>query len=186
MLYGFPLGRSKGGQENAPTVDLRRRKNRIMSTTHIHVSRTPSGTTYSHVSAPTQVVEAGGVRYATAASAARLALRWCSCRNFAREWTTGTHWSPTVSARPPGDTVRQCRRRQLERRDAGHLRGAGRPRCTSVRGSPYRSLVADCCGSRGACICARRGTGSKDSAVRLRRPDGHPGLLPGRLEPGVY
>jgi pimeloyl-ACP methyl ester carboxylesterase len=35
-----------------------------MSTTHIHVSRTPSGTTYSHVSAPTHVVEAGGVRYA--------------------------------------------------------------------------------------------------------------------------
>src|SRR5712692_7418687 len=64
MLCGFPLGRSKGSQENAPTVDLRRRKNRIMSTTHIHLSRAPSGTTYSHVSAPTQFVEAGGVRYA--------------------------------------------------------------------------------------------------------------------------
>jgi len=35
-----------------------------MSTTHIHVPRTPSGTTYSHVSAPTPGVEAGGVRYA--------------------------------------------------------------------------------------------------------------------------
>ena len=35
-----------------------------MSTTHIHLSRAPSGTTYSHVSAPTQFVEAGGVRYA--------------------------------------------------------------------------------------------------------------------------
>ena len=35
-----------------------------MPTTHIHVSRTPSGTTYSHVSAPTQFVAAGGVRYA--------------------------------------------------------------------------------------------------------------------------
>ena len=63
MLYGFPLGGSKGSQENASTVDPGRRKNRIMPTTDIHVSRTPSGT-YSHVSAPTQFVEAGGVRYA--------------------------------------------------------------------------------------------------------------------------
>src|SRR5260370_341268 len=63
MLYGFPLGRSKGSQENASTVDPGRRKNRIMPTTDIHVSRTPSGT-YSHVSVPTQFVEAGGVGFA--------------------------------------------------------------------------------------------------------------------------
>ena len=60
----FRSGAQTVTRENAPTVDSRRRKNRIMSTTHIHVSRTPSGTTYSHVSAPTQFVEAGGVRYA--------------------------------------------------------------------------------------------------------------------------
>src|SRR5258708_6328095 len=64
MLFGFPLGRSKSSQENACTVDRRRRKNRIMSTTHIPLSRAPSGAPSSHVSAPTRFVEAGGVRYA--------------------------------------------------------------------------------------------------------------------------
>ncbi len=35
-----------------------------VSTTHIHVAHSPSYTTYSHVTAPMQFVEAGGVRYA--------------------------------------------------------------------------------------------------------------------------
>ncbi len=65
-----------------------------MSTTHIHVSRTPSGTTYSHVSAPTQVVEAGGVRYAYRRVGSEIGTPLVLLAHFRAGMD---HWDPLVA-----------------------------------------------------------------------------------------
>src|SRR5258708_19618792 len=50
---------------------------------------------------PRSLWKPAGLATRTAVSAARLALRWCSCPIFPREWTTGTHSAPTVSPPTP-------------------------------------------------------------------------------------
>jgi pimeloyl-ACP methyl ester carboxylesterase len=65
-----------------------------MSTTHIHVSRTPSPATYSHVSAPTQCVGAGGFRYAYR----RFGIEIGTPLVFLPHFRAGMdHWDPLVT-----------------------------------------------------------------------------------------
>ena len=72
-----------------------------MSTTHIHVSRTPSGTTYSR-SAATQVVEAGGVRYVYRRVGSEIGTPLVLLPHFRAGID---HWDPPV-ADSPGTTPR--------------------------------------------------------------------------------
>jgi len=65
-----------------------------MSTTHIHLSRAPSDTTYSHVSAPTQFVEAGGVRYAYRRFGTELGTPLLFLPHFRAGMD---HWDPLVT-----------------------------------------------------------------------------------------